>query len=144
MSLGKTLNALLQKSAATSPDAADPRLRGRTYAVPFDRVWTEAIALTGARLDNWSLLHADDFDGVIRAEATARLFRSTADISIRIVLDENAQTRVDAEAVNRSGKIDLGASARHLIRFFRALDAALAAEPERGEKGAPARGGKPA
>ncbi len=129
--------AILDNGARTSRNAADPRLRGRTYAIPFDRVWSEAVALAGGGLSRWRLRGADDYEGVIRAEATAWLLRSTADLTIRVVLDGDAQTRVDAEVRNRSGRADLGASARHIARFFRALDAAVTRE--RRPAGSPAR-----
>ncbi|HEX7117609.1 MAG TPA: DUF1499 domain-containing protein [Longimicrobiales bacterium] len=125
-------SALTQGAVATSATATDPRLRGRTYAIPFDRVWTEALALTDGGLKRWRLLHADDHEGIILADATTALLRSTTGITINIVLDENAQTRVDAKAANRSGRADLGASARQLARFFRALDSAVAAGPRAG------------
>lgn len=132
MSLARRIwAALTQNTAATAPDAEDPRLRGRTYAIPFERVWTAAITLAGARLRNWNLLEFDDYDGTIRAEAMTRFPRATVDITIRIVLDANAQTRVDAQAANRGGRGDLGASTRLLVQFFRALDASIAEESSR-------------
>jgi hypothetical protein len=48
------------------------------------------------------------------------------DIMVRITLDENAQTRVDASAQARKPLTNLGRSRRRLRRFFRALDTALA------------------
>lgn len=131
----KFLQGVTQTSAATSADAEDVRLRGRTYAIPFDRVWTEAVALASGGLRRWRVLNADDHEGVIQALATASIFRSTASVTIRIALDENAQTRVDARAENVSGRADLGACARHLGRFFRALDAAVAADRRPGASG---------
>lgn len=119
--------ALTHGAAATSPDADDPRLRGRTYTVPFDRVWNEAFHLVGSGLQRWNVLEADDYDGLIRAEARSRLFSITCAVNIRISLDPDAQTRVDADATNRTGKPDLGTSARKLVQFFRALDRAVSA-----------------
>lgn len=119
--------ALTESEAATTPDADDPRLRGRTYAIPFDTVWREAVALATARLPEWNLLLADDREGLIRASVTWKRFNIVTDITIHIVLDMNAQTRVDARAVSRVRRGDLGASVRHLDRFFRALDRAVTA-----------------
>ena len=127
----KFLMGVKQKSAATDANAEDPRLRGRTYAIPFDRVWNEAVSLASGGLRRWRVLNADDHEGVIQALATTSIFRSTASVTIRIVLDENAQTRVDARAENVSGRTDLGACARHIGRFFRALDAAVATDRSR-------------
>ena len=86
------LKGVTQKSAATMADAEDPRLRGRTYAIPFDRVWNDALALASGGLRGWRVLNADDHEGVINALATGSVFRVTASVTIRIVLDENAQT----------------------------------------------------
>lgn len=120
--------ALTRSGAQTSPDSGDSRLRGRTYAIPFDRVWTESVALVDGGLARWRLVEADDYDGVIRARAKAALLRSTADVTVRVALDADGQTRVDARAANVTERVDLGAGARHLARFFRALDAAVARE----------------
>ena len=107
---------------ATARDARDARLRGRTYAVPFERVWQAALALAGAR---WHVLHADDVEGVIRAEARRPIFRAIDDVTILVGLDEDAQTRVDALSAARQGFTDFGANARRVRRFFRRLDRAL-------------------
>ena len=112
--------------AGTRHDAADPGLRGRTYAIPFDRVWTAAIVLAGGKLRGWRIVFADDHNGVITAEYHSLLLRSAADVEIRIGLDEDAQTRVDATSASRRGGPDLGANARRLRRFLRALDRRLA------------------
>lgn len=112
-------------AAATSLRAEDPRLRGRTYAIPFDRVWTEALALASGGLRGWSLVEADDQDGVIRADARRLVRRSVDHIVVRVGLDEDAQTRVDAESVSTEVRFDLGTHARRIGRFFRALDRRL-------------------
>ena len=109
----------------TQRDAADPGLRGRTYAIPFDRVWTAALVIAGGKLRGWRIIHADDHEGLITAEHHSLLLRSAADVEIRIGLDQDAQTRVDATSASRRGGPDLGANARRLRRFFRALDRRL-------------------
>lgn len=119
------LRMLRESAAATDPDAKDARLRGRTYAVPFDQVWRASLALADRDLTGWRVVEADDYDGVIRAEANARFPRSVADVTIRITLDANAQTRVDASARSRTPRGDWGASVRHLVQFFTALDRML-------------------
>ncbi|HEX7051593.1 MAG TPA: DUF1499 domain-containing protein [Longimicrobiales bacterium] len=124
--VGRLLSAFTRNQASTAPDADDPRLRGRTYAIPFDRVWELALALADGGLRRWHVLDADDQEGVIHAEAHAALFRTIHDVTIRIGLDADAQTRVDAQAAARTTRGDLGASARRIAAFFRALDRALA------------------
>ena len=116
----------------TRPGATDPRLRGRTYAIPFDDVWNASLHLVEGGLRRWRLLEADDEKGVIRAEATSPVLRRVSEARIRIGLDENAQTRVDALTRPRTGKPGSGARGRRLIRaFFRSLDRRVGASPDR-------------
>lgn len=118
--------------AETRPEATDPRLRGRTYAIPFDEVWNASLQLADGGLRRWRLLEADDEEGVIRAEATSPVLRRVSDARIRIGLDENAQTRVDALTRPRNGKPGSGARGRRLIKaFFRSLDRRVKASPDR-------------
>ncbi len=125
MSLPAPWRGLTENAARTEAASPDPRLRGRTYAIPFERVWRAALALA-AEPPGWRVVGADDLEGVIRAETTSRLFHRLADVQIRVTLDENAQTRVDARSASRTARADLGANARRLRRFFRRLDRALA------------------
>lgn len=62
---------------------------------------------------------------MIRAEARSLVLRRTGDVTIRIGLDEDAQTRVDAVSASRGGGADLGTNARRIGRFFRVLDRRL-------------------
>jgi hypothetical protein len=124
-------------SAATAPGAPDPQLRGRTYAVPFEDVWQAALRLAAGGLSRWHLQTHDDGDGVIRAR-TKGIAGAMHGVCIRIVLDENAQTRVDAEAV-AEGPRDFGAARRRLVRFFAALDRALENPPVRSPLRPPAK-----
>lgn len=115
----------------TAADAADPTLRGRTYAIPFDDVWQAAVRLAGGRLRGWRLAESDDTEGVIRSE-TKRLTGALYDATIRITLDDDAQTRVDARVVARRPGRDFGTAVRMVRRFFRSLDRTLARTPRRG------------
>jgi len=121
--------SLTRNLAVTSPTADDPDLRGRTYAIPYERVWRAARRLAGGGLRGWRLVDADDYDGLIRAEARSRLLRRVDEIVIRITLDANAQTRVDARSSSRNARGDLGSSARRLRSFFAALDEELGVPP---------------
>lgn len=114
--------------ADTHPDHPDPRLRGRTLAVPFDRVWKETLLLA-AKKQGWTVLDADDLQGVIRAEARTLIFRFTDDVEIRIGLDQDGQTRVDMTSSSRVGKSDLGTNTRRIANFLRALDQRLVRHP---------------
>jgi hypothetical protein len=113
---------LTNDRAMTAPDAADPRLLGRTYAIPFDTVWHAALTLADGGLRHWSVASADDEDGVIEAAVNGRIQRFHSAVTIRVSLDRDAQTRVDAVSAAIAGKADLGTNARRLDRFFRSLD----------------------
>jgi hypothetical protein len=119
------LKGLTRNVAFTAPAAEDHRLRGRTYAVPFEEVWQAAGRLLGGGLAGWELRETDDQDGILRGVAPGRVDWLTGAITIRITLDHDAQTRVDGLAASRTGRWDLGANARHLHRFFTALDREL-------------------
>ena len=125
--MSSLLRGLSQNRAETDPRSPDPRLRGRTYAISFDRVWNAALALSGGQLPRWSISSADDGEGIIRARVRARLRRHEDDVRIAVILDENGQTRVDMASASLLRKRDLGANARHIHRFLRALDAKLGA-----------------
>jgi hypothetical protein len=120
-------------AAGTSARSPDPLLRGRTFSIPFEDVWQASLQLVGGRLRGWTVREADDQVGIIRAEVRG-LLASEHDITISITLDENAQTRVDATAQARKPDWDLGASRRRLVRYFRALDRALARGRSRGPR----------
>lgn len=123
------VKGLTNNRAETDPRATDRRLRGRTYAIPFDRVWREAVALAQGGLPRWSLVSADDLTGVIRARALTRLFKKVDEVRVRVSLDENGQTRVDLVSTSLQRKRDLGSNARHIGRFLDELDARLRAAP---------------
>ena len=72
---------------------------------------------------------ADDGEGIIRARVRARILRRVDNVRIAVILDKNAQTRVDVVSVSLRRKRDLGANARHINRFLRALDVELEATP---------------
>jgi uncharacterized protein (DUF1499 family) len=111
--------------ARTSPDAHDPRLRGRTLAVPFAAVWDAALELARTR-PGWTVTDVDPRAGEIAAEAVTRLWRFTDDVSIRVALDGAGMTRVDMESSSRVRGHDLGTNARRIARFLHDLDARLA------------------
>lgn len=123
------LRGLTQNRAHTDPSAADRRLRGRTYAIPFDAVWTASLDVARGRIRGWTVVETDDERGVIRAESVTLLWRFVDDVRISIGLDENGQTRVDVESASRVGKGDLGRNPRTIGTFLRRLDKELAVRP---------------
>jgi hypothetical protein len=121
----RLMRGLFRSEAATDPEAADPRLRGRAYDLPYRRVWTAALAIARAERD-WTVVAADPRAGEIRAEARAVLWRGVDDVHVRIALDPLGRTRVDLHSCSRARRGDLGTNARRIGRFLRALDRALA------------------
>jgi hypothetical protein len=121
--------ALGDGAAETRPDANDPRFRGRTYAIPFESVWQAALSIVRQDLRGCSVRLTNDRDGIIIAQAVSRLPRRIDDFTISIVLDRDAQTRVDMRSVTRDGGRDLGANARRIGKFFDLLDERMAELP---------------
>ena len=58
------------------------------------------------------------------------VFRFEDDLEIRIVLDENALTRVDVRSRPHKARA-VGLNTRRVGRFFKRLDRALGASPEK-------------
>lgn len=121
----KLQKALGQGAAETRPDATDPRFRGRTYAIPFEDVWQACLLIVREELRGCTVRLANDRDGIIIAEAHTRLPPRIDDVTISVVLDRDAQTRVDMRSITRDGSRDLGANARRIARFFELLDEKL-------------------
>lgn len=121
--------ATARARAETDPSARDPRLRGRTYAIPFERVWSTALAAMHGGLPRWRVLSHDDQKGSILAEARTAVLRRDVDIRVKIGLDENGQTRVDVRTALRGAHGDLGSTTRLIASFFEELDRRLGATP---------------
>ena len=98
---------LTEKLARTSPDAADPALLGRTYAIPFDAAWEASLLLAHGGLPGWKLISCDEELGVIRADVRAVLVPLEAKALVSVTLDPDGQTRVDmsARGVHRWGRL---------------------------------------
>jgi uncharacterized protein (DUF1499 family) len=118
------LRALTTNRAFTDAEADDPRLRGRSYAVPFAEVWAVALDIA-QNTPGWTILSSDPRAGEIVAEATTRLWGFTDDVWIRLSLDEDGQTCVEMASASRKGSGDLGTNTRRIARFLRSLDARL-------------------
>lgn len=90
-------------------------------------MWTAALALAGGELARWTVVSANDEEGIIRSRALTRFFRRVDDVRIAVTLDANGQTRVDVVSVSLKRKRDLGGNARRIHHFLRELDAKLGA-----------------
>ena len=119
--------ALTTNRAETDPRSQDLRLQGRTYAIPFDQVWTACLDIV-RRHGRWTLLQANDLEGLIRVRCETLVCKFIDDLEIRISLDEHAMTRVDIRSRSRKGRGDLGTNARRIGRLLRRLDRQLGAE----------------
>ena len=115
---------LTTNKAETDLLSDDPRLIGRTYTIPFDRVWTACLDMID-RNRRWTLIYANDLDGYIVVQCQTLVFKFIDDFEITILLDENALTRIDVRSHSRKGRTDLGANARRIGRFFKKLDRIL-------------------
>lgn len=124
MFTSRLASALTKYRAETNPWSEDPRLIGRTYAIPFEEVWRACMKFVAER-GRWRLLQADDLAGFIRVRCTTLVFRREDILEIRVGLDENALTRVDVRAGSRRGRTDLGVNVRRVGRFFEKLDGLL-------------------
>lgn len=127
MSLSRRLARLSRNQARTDPEHPDTSLRGRTYAIPFSKVWKAARDLASGELQGWALHEADEDTGVLRAECRVFLLHDRDEAVVRISLDENGQTRVDMTSHSRAGRRDLGRNARRIRRFFLLLDRKIGA-----------------
>ena len=111
---------------STSPKASDPRLQGRTYAIPFERVWSAALLLAAERLPRWDVSSWNDRHGTIQAHVKSRFSKQPDDVRIRVKLDDYGQTRVDVAVQARKGE---DAALKRIVEFMEALEATLAPAP---------------
>jgi uncharacterized protein (DUF1499 family) len=114
-----------QNRAHTDPASEDHRLSGRTYAIPFDRVWTESVHVARKRMWGWTVTTEDHQLGVLEAESVTLILRFVDDVHVSVGLDDNGQTRVDVTSASRIGWGDLGRNPRTIGKFIRKLDRAL-------------------
>ena len=119
-------SATTRNRIETDPWSDDPRLLGRTYAIPFNQVWLACLELV-TTWNRWELLQTDDIEGLIQVRCTTAVFRFKDDIEIRVLLDENALTRVDLQSQSIKNRYDLGVNTRRIGRFLVRLDKLLGA-----------------
>ena len=83
-----------------------------------------------ARHMGWKVALADPATGRLEATATTPWFRFKDDVAVRItaLADEPGKVRVDVRSVSRIGISDLGANAKRIRAFLRALAAAAQSE----------------
>lgn len=74
---------------------------GRTYSVPFARVWDAIVAQIQERT-RWRLVHSDEGLGLLTVTCRSLLQRRVDDLAIWVSLDENGFTRVDLRSGPRA------------------------------------------
>jgi len=124
------LRGLSSNDAQTHPDHPDARLRGRSYAIAFERVWSSALIVAEEDVQGWSVQRWDDRSGTITVEGHSRFPTRVDEIQIRVTLDPNAQTRLDVRSIALKGTFDLGRSTRRIGEFLRMLDRKLGPSEE--------------
>jgi len=115
--------------AHTNADHPDPAFRGRTYAIPFARVWAAIVEIASNKLKGWTVTEADEDLGILRAECKVTFSKKLDDVEIRLSLDENALTRVDMSSASREEGGSLGRNNRRIRKFFPLLDKKIEAGP---------------
>jgi hypothetical protein len=121
----------MARTSAVISSAEDARLRARVQAIPFEDVWQGALRVVRERLRGWTLDSADDQEGRIVAHVHGWFKQLNGIVEIVITLDDDAQTRIEAQAVTPDTKRDWGVNARRLRAFTRALDREAARELSR-------------
>lgn len=123
--MNRFLRGFTQNRAQTDPASKDRRLRGRTYTIPFDRVWTESVHVARERMRGWTVVCEDDQLGVLEVESATLVLRFVDYVQVSVGLDDDGQTRVDVISASRAGRGDFGRNSRTIGRYLRRLDRAL-------------------
>jgi uncharacterized protein (DUF1499 family) len=103
--------------AATSPAAADRRLRPRVLSMP-PAAAAERVAGAIAAIRGWRVVGRGE--GVIQATRTTRLFRFVDDISI-LLEPAAGGTAISARSASRIGRRDFGQNRRNLSELWQAI-----------------------
>lgn len=110
------------EEVATQQRDAYPEIRPRRYARSPEAVF--AAAADQVREQGWLLVEEDSDSGRIEAVAVTTWFGFRDDVVIRVAADADG-ARLDMRSASRVGRSDLGANARRIDRYLRALDGRL-------------------
>ena len=105
-------------SFASQQRAAYPDLAPIQLAEPPDTAWRAARAT--AQDLGWEIVREDPASGVFEATQTTAIFCFVDDVVVR-VRPESGGARVDVRSKSRDGKGDVGANAKRIRTFARAL-----------------------
>ena len=78
-------------------------------------------AIDAARAQGWEIASMDAASGRIEATATTRWFGFKDDIVVRIRPEASGGSRVDVRSMSRVGQSDIGANAKRIREFLKAL-----------------------
>ncbi len=81
-----------------------------------------ARALSVVKKNGWEIVADDAASGRIEATATTRWFGFKDDVIVRVLAVADG-SRIDVRSVSRVGKSDVGANARRIRDFFKAISA---------------------
>jgi hypothetical protein len=99
------MDSTREQDALASGGGVDTRSQGgpdgRTYSVPFARVWDAIVAEIRDR-SRWQLVHSDEGLGLLTITCRSRLQRRVDDLAIWVSLDENGFTKVDLRSGPRA------------------------------------------
>ena len=119
----------LRKTAANEAEYGGPEIAAKQRAaypdiVPLELSLSPAeafqAALSAARGLDWQVAAADKQSGRIEATATTFWFGFKDDLVVRVVPTPKG-SRIDIRSVSRVGKSDLGANARRIRAFLKAV-----------------------
>jgi uncharacterized protein (DUF1499 family) len=119
----------LRKKAANGAEYGGPEIAAKQRAAYPDIAPLELpllpaeafrAALSAARGLDWQVVAADERSGRIEATATTFWFGFKDDLAVRVVPTPGG-SRIDVRSVSRVGKSDLGANARRIRAFLKAV-----------------------
>jgi hypothetical protein len=119
---------------AAEQAAAYPEVTGRRYEGSPDRVLEAVLAVL--KDEGWTMtgrfgMPGEQMETIVEAVAHGLIPGFTSDVAIRLT-DEGETTYVDMRSVSRYGKRDLGANARYITEFMKALDEKVEGAPVEG------------
>ncbi len=97
---------------------------GLTFVAPFAEVWDLLLAEV-RRQARWTLIHADEEQGLLTIACKEPLQRSLHDLTVWVRLDENGLTCIDIRSASRGGRGDLGANRRRVRHLTELLERTL-------------------
>ena len=107
--------------AKLEPDASDPLLRPLTLPMPQEDAARRIIDWANSQ-DHWKVqsTEANDRGTAIHLTRTTGWMRYTDDIRLQLI-DDETETRLEAESQSRLGKGDLGQNPRNLKELVQGL-----------------------